>query len=98
MRDTIRSIERLPASYFSLQFLFSRFFSRYSNVVRRSAGEGEGEGKGGRRQEGKCARHVAAETFVIRDGASSKVEFSQREECLRGGERKKGALPPFERR
>lgn len=83
MRDTMRSIGRLLASYFSLQF-FPLFFALFQ---RRSWFRADGDS--GWRQEGKCARHVAAETFVIRDGASEGRVFAAR--------RMPGVGSPFER-
>lgn len=73
VRDTMRSIGRLPASYFSLQF-FPLFFPRYFNVVRWQARGRRGQGE----ERGRCARHVAAETFVIRDGAGEGRVFAAR--------------------
>jgi len=54
-------------------YSFSRFFSRYSNVVGKRR-----EGRRGRRRRGRCARHVTAETFVIRDGAGEGRVFAAR--------------------
>lgn len=67
------AIDRTTSSEL-LQFtVFPAFFRVIptSFVVRSGWWFGEG-------QEGKCARHVAAETFVIRDGASEGRVFAAR--------------------
>lgn len=85
VRDTMRSIGRLPASYFSLQFFPTFFFTLFQRRSLASERATRVVKKGGR-----CARHVAAETFVIRDGAGEGRVFAARR--MPGG----GWGPPFE--
>lgn len=85
VRDTMRSIGQLPASYFSLQFFPTFFFTLFQRRSLASERATRVVKKGGR-----CARHVAAETFVIRDGAGEGRVFAARR--MSGG----GWSPPFE--
>lgn len=78
VKDTMRSIGRLRASYFSLQF-FPLFFALFQR--RSSFGADSGSGQG-RRENALVTYRRKLSSFVT---APAKVEFSQREECREGG-------------